>query len=130
VARTVPDPSVHVFLGGVPDDLVTIQAMLATMPMCTYGQVVIESTDELPLLDLPRRVQVRRVPPVSDAFGDITVGEGVARAADAWLDEWMPEDAAEKPCSFHAWIGCEGSPAARAAAARVDHSLRAGLSGS
>lgn len=130
MARSVPDPSVHVFLGGTPSDLVTIEAMLATMPLCTYGQVVIESDAALPQIELPRRVQLRRVAVTSSAVtGDVISGESVARAADAWLEEWMPDEAADKPCRFYAWIGCDDSDAAREAGLRVEHSLRAGLSG-
>lgn len=119
----------HVFFAGSVDDLVTIEAMLATMPLCTYGQVVIESDETLPVLELPRRVQLRRVPlAVSSFTGEPLPGEAIARAADAWLDEWIPEEPSAKPCAFYAWLGCEGSSPARDAAHRVEHSLRAGLS--
>ncbi|PVZ93446.1 hypothetical protein DDQ50_15895 [Amnibacterium flavum] len=107
----------------------TIEAMLATMPLCTYGQVVIESDDEIAPLNLPRRVQVRRVGVRRSITGDAITGEAVARAADAWLGEWMPGEH-ETRSSLFAWIGCEGSIAAADAADRLDHSLRAGLAGS
>jgi NADPH-dependent ferric siderophore reductase len=126
VTRTVPDPSVHAFFAGAPADLVAIEAMLAVMPLCTYGQVVIESDDELPVLELPRRVQLRRVAVVRSVTGDSVTGEAVARAADAWLEEWMPdEQLSAKPSRFAAWVGCEGSEAAAEAGARIEHSLRA-----
>lgn len=104
--------------------------MLATMPLCTYGQLVIETDEELPVLELPRRVQLRRVPvSTSPLSGEALPGEAVARAADAWLGEWMPEEPSATARHFYAWIGCEGSDAAREAAHRVEHLLRAGLTG-
>ena len=129
MARTIPDPSVHVFFAGVPSDLVTIEAMLATMPICAYGQIVIETDGDLPELQLPRRVQLRRVGPATDIFGELRAGESLASAADAWLTEWMPDEASSSHSNFFAWIGCAGSRAAREAEFRLDHSLRAGLAG-
>jgi len=113
----------------MPSDLVSIEAMLATMPICSYGQVVIESDDELPVLELPRRVQLRRVPSSRGFVGETLPGEAIAAAADAWLAEWMPDESAGSARHFFGWIGCEGSDVARDAARRVDHMLRAGLSG-
>lgn len=127
VTRTVPDPRVNVFLAGVPADLAEIEAMVAILPICSYGQIVIESDEELPALSLPRRMQIRRVPVAVDPLtGEPAAGESLSRAVDGWIAEWMPSSASGS--SFYAWVGREGGPIACDAAHRIEHTLRAALS--
>ncbi len=127
VTRTVPDPRVNVFLAGVPADLAEIEAMVAILPICSYGQIVVESDEELPALSLPRRMQIRRVPVAVDPLtGEPAAGENLSRAVDGWIAEWMPSSASGS--SFYAWVGREGGPIACDAAHRIEHTLRAALS--
>lgn len=127
VTRTVPDPRVNVFLAGVPADLAEIEAMVAILPICSYGQIVIESDQDLPALSLPRRMQIRRVPVAVDPLtGEPAAGESLSRAVDGWIAEWMPSSASGS--SFYAWVGREGGPIACDAAHRIEHTLRAALS--
>lgn len=127
VTRTVPDPRVNVFLAGVPADLAEIEAMVAILPICSYGQIVVESDEELPALSLPRRMQIRRVPVAVDPLtGEPAVGESLSRAVDGWIAEWMPSSASGS--SFYAWVGREGGPVACDAAQRIEHTLHAALS--
>jgi hypothetical protein len=118
---------VNVFLAGVPADLAEIEAMVAILPICSYGQIVVESDEVLPVLSLPRRMQIRRVPVAVDPLtGEPAAGESLSRAVDGWIAEWMPSSSSGS--SFYAWVGCEGGPIAREAAQRIEHTLHAALS--
>lgn len=107
MTRTVPDPSLHVFIAGDATDIDAIQLLLSGLPTNAYGQVLIEAdADEWDgVLDAPRRVQVLRLP--HDPFG--IVGDTVVSACRAWIAEWMPDDAERSSRVFVTWLGCRGN---------------------
>jgi len=107
VPRSVPDPSLHVFIAGDASDLDAIQLLLSGLPKGAYGQVLVEADENEwdGVLEAPRRVQILRLP--HDPFG--LVGDSVVSACRAWMAEWMPDDVERSSRVFVTWLGCRAN---------------------
>ena len=102
----------HFLLVGDSHDLPAIRAMAERLPTNAYGQLYLEvaSPVQVERWELPPGMGVTwlrrdRHPGISPR------GDLAARAAAAWLAEWMPADAPEPPRPFILWVGCGASRA-------------------
>ncbi|MFA5608063.1 MAG: SIP domain-containing protein [Leucobacter sp.] len=88
---------------GTPADLPAIRGWLAQLPEHVHGQVIVESDEHIDDVPCPAGVSINRV-----AVG-LFPGETLARAVDAWLEEWLW---AEADCerNFSLWVGEDPEP--------------------
>ena len=95
-------PLQHVLVAGSFDELPVIEAVLLLLPKNAYGQVLIETPQdvELPALDLPPRMTVARLARGLDDEPGVLVGAAV----QAWLEEWTPAEP-DPARTVTAWVG-------------------------
>ncbi len=102
-SRGVP---AHFLIAGDAGDLPLLERLLSRLPADAYGQVFVEVTTAFQITELPAPVGMTVTwlvdKPATQAEPR---GELAARAAVAWVAEWMPEsrDAHEAP--YVMWIG-------------------------
>ncbi|AYF98717.1 SIP domain-containing protein [Protaetiibacter intestinalis] len=104
----------HFLLVGDSRDIPAISGMLTRLPVGSFGQVYLEvaSAIQMRRLPAPDRVSVTWLcrDRQASASGAIAPrGELAARAAAAWVSEWMPEDSDTRPHPYIMWIGCSTS---------------------
>lgn len=105
-----------VVAAGTAKDLPAIEGWLAELPANAYGQVLIESDSSLGAVAAPAGVTVHRI-----CLG-IEPGEGLARAVNAWLDEWVWVEA-DIDRSVRVWACDEPVPAMRECWGRFDRKI-------
>jgi len=97
----------HFLFVGDSHDIPAVRAMAERLPTNAYGQIYLEVTSPLQVQRWPlppgvtvtwlRRDRHPRIAPRGDL---------AARAAEGWIAEWMPGDAAEPERPFILWVGC------------------------
>jgi len=111
-------------------DLPVIDGMLQRLPVDAYGQVIIEVASEIQIRALRAPVGIGVTWLCRDrprGFDEPIVprGELAARALNAWIAEWMPEQPTGAVEPFVMWIGATTSPRMTAVYAelsdRLDH---------
>lgn len=105
-----------VLAAGVEADLPAIREWLAELPESVYGQVIIESDEELPRLETPAGVGVTRVTHFFEP------GMALAMAVDAWFDEWVWAEA-DSPRTLQFWTRSGEAPAFGACRRRMQRLL-------
>src|SRR5690606_21907763 len=101
----------HFLLVGDSTDLSTLQTTVSRLPVNAYGQIFIEvaSAQQIRQWDLPDRMSLSWLcrDSASSSLGAVAPrGELVARAVDAWVAEWIPEQHNERQTPYIMWIGC------------------------
>ncbi|MBN9178214.1 MAG: SIP domain-containing protein [Microbacterium sp.] len=102
-SRGVP---AHFLIAGDAGDLPFLDRLLSRLPSDAYGQVFIEVATAFQITELPAPVGMTVTWLVNNSATRAEPrGELAARAAVAWVAEWMPEtqDAHEAP--YVMWIG-------------------------
>lgn len=108
-----------VLAAGDLGDVDALRAWLVTLPVKSYGRVFIEIESAAQVAELPTPPGVgitwieRETAPA---------GEALARAVDAWLDEWLRGD----PLSGRhvaLWLGAQASPVMRSFRDHVENEL-------
>lgn len=94
-------------------DTHTIQAALRRLPADAYGQVILEVATSLQVrrLDVPDGVSITWLcRDLRQGVSGPAPARGVlaARAARAWISEWMPEEEA-RDVPLLLWIGCSAN---------------------
>ena len=123
-----PEHDPHVLMAGDAGDLAEIRSILSLLPETAYGQVFIEATVPIQVVNLraPRRVAITWLLRGATSSRDVVPrGELVRRAVAAWVQEWIPEQGHEhhgqhEHTHYYVWIGCVGSPRVR----ELYHSLQ------
>lgn len=107
-----------ILAAGDTSDIQGLREWIAMLPADTYGQIFIEAADieEIDHLDAPAGVGVTwvvrdRPHHMPQAAGDCTIrsGQALARAVDAWLDEWLRAESCS-PRNFVLWVGAQSNP--------------------
>ncbi|RLV49106.1 hypothetical protein D9V37_11075 [Nocardioides mangrovicus] len=85
------EPLDHLLVVVEHEELDAVRALLALVPETTYGQVFVETGPDqtLPTLARPGRVTVHQI--VRSA--EDRRGTPALLASQAWISEWMPDDA-------------------------------------
>ena len=101
----------HFLLVGDSRDIPAIGGMLGRLPVGSIGQVYLEVTSAIQIRELPAPEGVAVSWLCRDRLaGAIPArGELAARAVEAWVSEWMPEQQDMRPHPFIMWIGCATS---------------------
>lgn len=124
------DSAPHILAVGDSADLPTIADLLLRLPAGAYGQVYLEvaAPVQTRALAAPRRVAVTwlcRDQPLGMPRPMARRGELAARAIEAWVAEWMPEEFIDEDDPIMMWIGCRANPLVSRVYTELSERLRA-----
>jgi len=102
-----PGGAERILIAAGADQLDEVEELLATLPLCTRGQVFIEAERDLEITRLiaPGRVSVHWLS--RERRLGTAKGEMLDRAVEAWLGEMLA--GTDKDPSIYAWIAREGA---------------------
>lgn len=100
--RAARHPKVAHLIAADEHALAELEALVATLPMCTTGRIFVEVPDAswIGVIDAPARMTVtwldrsRRTGPAGSCRAAAS-GEALARAVNAWADEMLCDDDGE-----------------------------------
>lgn len=108
---STPSPSAsvpaHFLLAGDGSDVPMLERLLSRLPSDAYGQTFIEVATAFQITDLPAPPGMTVTWLVNNSATRAQPrGERAARAAVAWVSEWLPEEQDAHAEPYVMWIGC------------------------
>lgn len=96
----------HFLLAGDGGDLAMIGTLLDRLPVDAYGQAFVEVASAFQISDLPAPAGMTVTWLVNNSPTRAQPrGELAARAAVAWVSEWLPEEQDAHTAPYVMWIG-------------------------
>lgn len=102
-----PGSAERILIAAGAEQLDQVEELLASLPLCTRGQVFIEAERDLEITRIiaPGRVSVHWLS--RERRHGVAKGEMLDRAVEAWLGEMLTGSGTEP--SIYAWIAREGA---------------------